>query len=134
MAVKEDVLRGVRHLRRLVVIVDQHFLRCFICRGHTRSQHGTIDHDANDLVRLVAKGMCEFAEFVGVVNRKAPEENCSMLGELRRENALLRLQILKGFDYRIEVSVRAIASRWLQCQRCDSVACVRRSKEPLIRW
>lgn len=80
MTVEEDVFWRVWNLRRLIVIVDENLLRCFVCWCYIGSKKGSIDNNANDLVRLVPKAMSESAEVFSVMYGQASEQQCTMLG------------------------------------------------------
>ena len=82
MAVEEDVLRGVRDLWRFVVVVDQHFLGCFVCWSHIGCEKGPVHDDTDDLVRAVAESMGELREVMSVVDRKPSKQERPVLREL----------------------------------------------------
>ncbi|KAE8154327.1 major facilitator superfamily domain-containing protein [Aspergillus avenaceus] len=54
---EEDILRGVRHLRRLVVVVDLHGRRGCVRGGDVRREDWSVDYHAYDLVGFEPEGV-----------------------------------------------------------------------------
>lgn len=128
VAVEEDVFGCVRHLWRLIVVVNQDLLRRFVGRCNVGRQKRAVDNNADDLMRLVSKCMSELAELICIVNGQAAEEERAVSRKLLRQNPILRLQRLDAVDDTAEGHIMALVHRRLQRKRGDCAWRMRRAK------
>jgi len=83
-------------------------------------------------MRLVAKGMSEFAEIVCIVNGKAAEEECAVEGELFGKNTILCLERLYNLYDFVQMDLRIIVSGRAECEGDDGVLWMRGTENALI--
>ena len=89
------------HLRGLVVVVDENFLRRFVGRGNIWREKWSINYNPNDLVRFELESVSELAGFFGVVDWEIAKQEGTVMSKPLSQRAFA-LERLNCGDYIIQ--------------------------------